>query len=184
MPTALDNGRRSPRKLLRAVVARLLGRSEQPEPRLDPAGSSAPPPRPREPLRVHSRRSGGQTILKWEAWPIERGHGRNRAPSTGRSLAVYVQVSVTGLVSPFGFDAVQWKICVVTGWKISSVIFVSVRVGFTPDQFGFGQPAVAPDTVGAAVKVAGFVVNVRFPFLIALAGMAVSEVAGPASTLF
>jgi hypothetical protein len=25
-PTALDNGRRSPRKLLRAVVARLLGR--------------------------------------------------------------------------------------------------------------------------------------------------------------
>jgi hypothetical protein len=26
-PTALDNGRRSPRKLLRAVVARLLGRS-------------------------------------------------------------------------------------------------------------------------------------------------------------
>ena len=27
MPTALDNGRRSPRKLLRAVVARLLGRT-------------------------------------------------------------------------------------------------------------------------------------------------------------
>ena len=26
LPTALDNGRRSPRKLLRAVVARLLGR--------------------------------------------------------------------------------------------------------------------------------------------------------------
>jgi hypothetical protein len=26
MPTALDNGIRSPRKLLRAVVARLLGR--------------------------------------------------------------------------------------------------------------------------------------------------------------
>jgi hypothetical protein len=26
MPTSLDNGRRSPRKLLRAVVARLLGR--------------------------------------------------------------------------------------------------------------------------------------------------------------
>jgi hypothetical protein len=26
MPTALDNGRRSPKKLLRAVVARLLGR--------------------------------------------------------------------------------------------------------------------------------------------------------------
>jgi hypothetical protein len=27
MPTALDNGQRSPRKLLRAVVARLLGRT-------------------------------------------------------------------------------------------------------------------------------------------------------------
>ena len=27
---------------------------------------------------------------------------------------------MTGLVSPFGSDAVQWKICVVTGWKISS----------------------------------------------------------------
>jgi hypothetical protein len=26
VPTTLDNGRRSPRKLLRAVVARLLGR--------------------------------------------------------------------------------------------------------------------------------------------------------------
>jgi hypothetical protein len=26
LPTALDNGQRSPRKLLRAVVARLLGR--------------------------------------------------------------------------------------------------------------------------------------------------------------
>jgi hypothetical protein len=26
MPSALDNGRRSPRKLLRALVARLLGR--------------------------------------------------------------------------------------------------------------------------------------------------------------
>ena len=138
--------------------------------RLDPAGSSAAAAAPYGALRS----KGGQ----------RRGHGRNRAPSTGGSLAVYVQVSVTGLVSPFGFDAVQWKICVVTGWKISSVIFVSVRVGFTPDQFGFGQPAVVPDTVGAAVKVAGFVVNVRFPFLIASAGIAVSEVAGPASTLF
>ena len=28
MPTALDNGQRSPRKLLRAVIARLLGRIE------------------------------------------------------------------------------------------------------------------------------------------------------------
>jgi hypothetical protein len=29
MPTALDNGWRSPRKLLRAVVARLLGRKPE-----------------------------------------------------------------------------------------------------------------------------------------------------------
>jgi hypothetical protein len=28
MPTALDNGQRSPKTLLRAVVARLLGRKE------------------------------------------------------------------------------------------------------------------------------------------------------------
>ncbi len=90
---------------------------------------------------------------------------------------------MTGLVSPFGFDAVQWKIWVVTGWKISSVMSVSVRVGFTPVQFGFGHPAVAASTVGAAVKVAGFVANVKFPFLIALAGIAVSEVAGPSRTV-
>jgi hypothetical protein len=72
---------------------------------------------------------------------------------------------VTGLVSPFGFDAVQWKICVVTGWKMSRVMLVTVRTGFTPVQFGFGQPAVAPGTVAGVVKVAGFVVNVRFPFV-------------------
>jgi hypothetical protein len=91
---------------------------------------------------------------------------------------------VTGLVSPFGFDAVQWKICVVTGWKMSNVMLVTVRTGFTPVQFGFGQPAVAPGTVAGVVKVAGFVVTVRFPFLMASAGIAVSELAGPASTLF
>ena len=64
---------------------------------------------------------------------------------------------MTGLVSPFGFDAVQWKIRVVTGWKMSSVMLVGVSVGFTPVQLLFGQPAVAPLTVGEAVKVAGFV---------------------------
>jgi hypothetical protein len=32
-------------------------------------------------------------------------------------------------------DAVQWKICVVTGWKISSVMLVSVSTGLTPVQF-------------------------------------------------
>ena len=93
-------------------------------------------------------------------------------------------MSVTGLVSPFGSLAVQWKICVVTGWKMSSVMLVSVSTGLTPVQLGFGHPAAAPDTVGAVVKVAGLVVNVRLPFLIASAGMAVSDVAGPAKTLF
>jgi hypothetical protein len=83
---------------------------------------------------------------------------------------------VTGLVNPFGFDAVQWKIWVVTGWKMSSVMLVSVSAGFTPVHLGFGHPAVAPLTVAAAVRVAGLVVKVRFPFLIASAGMAVSEV--------
>jgi hypothetical protein len=34
MPTALDNGQRSPRKLLRAVIARLLGRKPYPRTRL------------------------------------------------------------------------------------------------------------------------------------------------------
>jgi hypothetical protein len=67
---------------------------------------------------------------------------------------------------------------------MSSVMSVSVRVGFTPVQFGFGHPAAAPDTVVGAVNVAGLVVNVRFPFLIALAGKIVLEVAGPIRTLF
>jgi len=56
-------------------------------------------------------------------------------------------------------------------------MLVSVRTGLIPVQLGFGQPAVAPLTVGAAVNVAGFVANVRFPFLIALAGIAVSDAA-------
>jgi hypothetical protein len=51
---------------------------------------------------------------------------------------------------------------VVTGWKISSVMLVTVRTRFTPVQLLFEQPAVAPLTVGAAVKVAGLVVKVRF----------------------
>jgi hypothetical protein len=72
----------------------------------------------------------------------------------------------------------------VTGWKMPSVMLVNVRVGFTPVQLLFGHPATAPDTVGAAVRVAGLVVKVRFPFLIAFAGMAVSDVAGPTRTLF
>ena len=71
-----------------------------------------------------------------------------------------------------------------TGWKMSSVMLVNVKVGFTPVQLALGHPAVAPLTVAAAVRVAGLVVKVRFPFLIALAGMAVSDVAGAARTLF
>jgi len=46
MPTALDNGRRSPRKLLRAVVARLLGRkgySSPPTPLTHARQTSAEP---------------------------------------------------------------------------------------------------------------------------------------------
>jgi hypothetical protein len=81
-------------------------------------------------------------------------------------------------------DAEQVKIAVPGGCSITRLILVSVRTGFTPVQLGLGHPAVAPLTVGAAVNVAGFVVNVKFPFLIALAGMDVSEVAGPTRTLF
>ena len=66
-----------------------------------------------------------------------------------------VHVSVTGLVNPLGSDAVQWKIRVVTRWKMSSVMLVNVRVGFTPVQLLFGHPAVAPLTDVAAVRVAG-----------------------------
>jgi hypothetical protein len=91
---------------------------------------------------------------------------------------------VTGLVNPFSFVAAQLKIVVPGGCSITRLILVSVSVGLTPVQLGFGQPATAPDTVGAAVNVAGLVVKVKFPFLIAAAGIAVSEVAGPTSTLF
>jgi hypothetical protein len=86
---------------------------------------------------------------------------------------------LTGLVKPFPFDALQMKIAVPGGCSMLRVMDVSVSVGFTPVQLGFGQPAAAPLIVGAAVKVAGFVVKVRFPFLIALAGIPVLEVAGP-----
>jgi hypothetical protein len=93
-------------------------------------------------------------------------------------------VSVTGLVSPFGLLALHEKIVVPGGCWMTSPMFVNVSVGLTPVQFGFGHPAVVPGTVAAAVKVAGLVVNVRLPFLIALAGMLVLEVAGPTNTLF
>src|SRR5215472_664416 len=137
-------------------------------------------------------RASSSTASSWRSrCPRQDPHQAGEGPASkatpdaaGLSASANQQLRVTGLVSPFGFAAVQWKICVVTGWKMSSVMLVRVRVGFTPVQLGFGHPAVAASTVGAAVSVAGFVVNVRFPFLIALAGIAVSEVAGPSRTLF
>ena len=107
--------------------------------------------------------------------------GRRRRPSGSQAGQ---HASVTGLVNPFWFDAVQVKIAVPGGCSITRLIDVSVRVGFTPVQLLFGQPATEPLTVGAADNVAGLVVKVRFPFLIALAGIAVFDVAGPTRTLF
>ena len=47
MPTAFDNGHRSPRKLLRGVVARLLGRGHEANAEDKPAGRTTEPlPRP------------------------------------------------------------------------------------------------------------------------------------------
>src|SRR6266496_4487696 len=63
-------------------------------------------------------------------------------------------------------------------------MLVTVTTGLTPLQFAFGQPATAPPTVSGAESTAGFVVNGVRPFLIALAGMDVVEVAGPTRTLF
>jgi hypothetical protein len=81
-----------------------------------------------------------------------------------------------------GSDAVHVKsrfVCV-----IFSVMLVTVTTGLTPLQFAFGQPATAALVVSGADSTAGLVVNVVRPFLIALAGMVVVEVAGPTSTLF
>jgi hypothetical protein len=67
---------------------------------------------------------------------------------------------------------------------MTSVMLVTVSAGLTPDQLGFGQPAACPETIGGAVKTAGFVVIERLPFSIALAGKEVEDVAGPIKTLF
>ena len=86
-------------------------------------------------------------------------------------------------LSPSGSLAVQVKSrsppCVIV-----IVMSVVVRTGFTPVQFGFGQPAAAPDTVSGAVKTAGLVVKLTLPFLIWSAGMIVGAVTGPTRTLF
>ena len=63
-------------------------------------------------------------------------------------------------------------------------MLVTVSVGFTPVQLLFGQPAAEPETVDAAVKVFGFVLNVRFPFLTSPLGITVGVVDGPSRTLF
>ena len=59
------------------------------------------------------------------------------------------------------------------------LMFVSVRLGFTPVHLSLLQPACVPDTVAGAVKTAALVVNVTVPFLIWSAGMVVGAVTGP-----
>jgi hypothetical protein len=73
---------------------------------------------------------------------------------------------------------------VVPPCAIVRVMFVTLRIGLTPVQFGFGHPASAPVTVAGADKTAGLVVKVTFPFLIAPLGMVVGAVTGPTKTLF
>src|SRR6266487_4038576 len=63
-------------------------------------------------------------------------------------------------------------------------MLVTVTTGLTPLQFALGQPATALLVVSGAESIAGLVVNVVRPFLIALAGMVVVEVAGFTRTLF
>src|SRR5205814_8348840 len=93
------------------------------------------------------------------------------------------QLSGTVPESPFGFDAVQVK-RVGPPWSIVNLMLVRVRLGFTPVQLAFGQPACAPVTIVGADSVAGFVVKVRFPFLMSPLGIVVGVVAGPTRTLF
>ena len=76
------------------------------------------------------------------------------------------QLRATVPLSPFGLDALQLKITVPGGCSMVSVMLVRVSVGFTPVQLLFGYPATCAETVGGAVRTAGFVVNVRLPFLI------------------
>ena len=93
------------------------------------------------------------------------------------------QVSGTVPLSPLGLLAVQVN-SVTPPWAIVSLMLVTVNVGFTPVQLGFGHPASWPLTVEGAVSTAGLVVKVTFPFLIALAGTVVGAVTGPTRTLF
>jgi len=89
---------------------------------------------------------------------------------------------VSEMVPGTGSVAMQVKITVPGGCSIFSAM--TVRTGLTPVQLLFGQPAICADTVDGAVNTAGLVVNIRFPFLIWLAGILVCDVAGPTRTLF
>src|SRR5438034_5073310 len=82
------------------------------------------------------------------------------------------QLSGTVPLSPFGSLAVQVN-SRVPPCEIVIVMSVVVKTGFTPVQFGFGQPACAPVTVEGAVRTAGLVVKLTLPFLIWSAGMVV-----------
>jgi hypothetical protein len=62
-----------------------------------------------------------------------------------------------------------------TGCSIVRVMVDTVIELSRPSQFGFGQPAWVPEILLGALSVAGFVVNVRVPFLIEPAGTGVDD---------
>lgn len=71
-----------------------------------------------------------------------RGSGRSALwpVVTGAQGGSAQQVSGTDPLSPLGLEAVQVN-SNVPPWEIVSVMLVTVRVGFTPVQFGLGHPA-------------------------------------------
>ncbi len=86
-------------------------------------------------------------------------------------------VSVTVPVSdePEGAEIVALRMQVPTGCSIVRVMLDTEIELSRPCQFPFGQPAAVPEIVDGAVRVAALVVNVRLPFLAALAGTGVDE---------
>ena len=58
-------------------------------------------------------------------------------------------------VSPLGLDAAQEN-SRTPPWAIVNATLVTVSVGLTPVQFGFGQPASAPVTVSGALAPPGW----------------------------
>jgi hypothetical protein len=85
-------------------------------------------------------------------------------------------------VSPASFVAVELK-SNTPPCEAENCTLVMVICGLTPVQLPFGQPAAAPETVGAAVsvEVPG---TVALPFLISPAGIVTGVVVGPSSILF